>query len=97
MPRIWHKSYTRALISAIFFQLLVFYLGAFGGPQELFMAASCLISVGFWAGALTIVIRRPSSPTQGDLQFIRWGLFVMYVFIAPIAFWYWITFRHSLG
>jgi hypothetical protein len=31
------------------------------------------ILVGYWIGTVIILLRRPFSPTKGDLLFVRWG------------------------
>ena len=44
----------------------------------------------FWAVVALIVIRRRSSPTQGDLSFVAWGFWV-------IAFIYILAGQHIYG
>ena len=44
--------------------------------------------LGFWAGAVIIIGRRPTSPNPGDLVFLRWGflpIFVLALVMAQIA------------
>jgi multisubunit Na+/H+ antiporter MnhE subunit len=31
------------------------------------------VIIGYWIGAVIILIRRPLSPSKGDLLFVRWG------------------------
>ncbi len=31
------------------------------------------VMIGYWTGIVIILIRRPLSPTKGDLFFVRWG------------------------
>lgn len=31
------------------------------------------VMVGYWAGTAMILLRRPMSPSKGDLLFVRWG------------------------
>ena len=31
------------------------------------------VMIGYWIGTLVIVMRRPISPSKGDLLFVRWG------------------------
>ena len=42
---------------------------------------------GFWLSAALIAYRRPWSPTEGDLRFLRWGFlpaFVVALFVAVL-------------
>ena len=39
--------------------------------QTVRMMAAVIVS--YWIGVAIILVRRPSSPSQGDLLFVRWG------------------------
>lgn len=35
------------------------------------------VMVGYWVGTAIILLRRPMSPSKGDLLFVRWGCAVL--------------------
>ncbi len=35
--------------------------------------AMTALMIGYWIGAAIILVRRPLSPSNGDLLFVRWG------------------------
>lgn len=51
--------------------------------------AAMYSSVAFWLGVLIILIRRPMSPTKGDLAYIRWGLLVIVPIGVPAFLYVW--------
>jgi len=47
--------------------------------------------IGYWIGVVIIVVRRPLSPSKGDLLFVRWGCALLaatfwFVYFANIAY-----------
>lgn len=43
-------------------------------------ARVCGVSVvGFWVAAAIVMTRRPTSPTEGDLAWVRWGSLPLFV------------------
>lgn len=94
---LWNDPYTRPLLRAIGLQIVLLFITGLGDPPELFLGALGVSSLGFWVITIVIFVRRPQSPTEGDLIFIRWGLFAISVLASPVAIWYWVTFRGALG
>jgi hypothetical protein len=35
------------------------------------------VVIGYWIGTVVILVRRPFSPSRGDLLFVRWGCALM--------------------
>lgn len=70
-------------------QLALFVISVCGLPQNVFMRACVIASLGFWLGVLLIVIRRRSSLTQGDLEYIRRGMLPVGILGMIAAFLYW--------
>src|SRR5258708_5744982 len=66
---------TRPLLRAFVQQLAwLFFLGTFILDEGVLHSAARAPSIGFWSGVMLVLIRRPHTPTRGDLLFIRWGL-----------------------
>ena len=53
------------------------------------LQACCLASVAFWLATILILVRRPRSPTQGDLIYIRWGMLPIVFVSNPIFMMVW--------
>ena len=78
-------AYDRAIFFSIIVQVIVspptvVLLG--GGAAALGMVA---ILAGYWIVAAIIILRRPLSPSKGDVAFVRWGfllLAVLFVFVC---------------
>jgi hypothetical protein len=82
--------YARPLFRA--FAVQVALLLCCGASRETFRAC-CFSCVGFWGTAIVILVRRPRSPTKGDLDFISWWLLPIAVFGTLAANVYW----HLIG
>jgi hypothetical protein len=90
MAFITKDPYFRPLLQALGLQcLLLLFSGCCGMPPELFVRGCCYASAGFWFAVIVVLVRRPRSPTQGDLAFIRWGLLPIGVFGTMTALFYW--------
>lgn len=42
------------------------------------------IMIGYWCGVVVIVLRRPASPSKGDLFFVRWGCSLIAASVAMV-------------
>jgi hypothetical protein len=50
--------------------------------------AMAAVIAGYWAGATVVVMRRPLSPSKGDLLFVRWGCSLLAAgFLAGYLVW----------
>jgi hypothetical protein len=50
--------------------------------------AMAAVMAGYWIGAAVIVMRRPLSPSKGDLLFVRWGCSLLAAgFLAGYLIW----------
>src|ERR1700743_1394421 len=52
-------------------------------------AAMADVSVGFWCGVVIVLIRRHKAMTNGDHQYIRYGLFLLLVVGLPVTLTIW--------
>ena len=52
--------------------------------------ACIFASVGYWAGAVLIMVRRPRTPTKYDLLYVQWGLALLVPIggSASLLVWY---------
>jgi hypothetical protein len=51
------------------------------------------VIIGYWIGVVTILVRRPFSPSKGDLLFVRWGCaFMAATLLAAYTCWQWYRF-----
>jgi hypothetical protein len=84
-----NEGFWPGLVRALLVQLVLLAIASFGLPQDVFVRACCLASLGFWTGVLLILIRRPIAPTKGDLDYIRLGLIPVGVLgmIAALGYW----------
>jgi hypothetical protein len=41
--------------------------------------------IAFWTGVLAMMVRRPLTPTRGDLAFIRWNFVPLFLAAAVVA------------
>ena len=67
-------TYHRALIQALALQVVLLILGAMVLDGGECLSAVVYSSIAYWAGLAFVVFRRPSTPTGGDLVFVRYGL-----------------------
>jgi hypothetical protein len=86
----WRNDpYTGPLLRAFICQVLLLCLYSLFLDLGQHIRACCGASVGFWLGAILILVRRPRHPTAGDLAYIRWGL-VPIILVGSEAFvWVW--------
>ncbi len=82
-------QYIRPLLHAFGWQLGIVVLGALCLDFGQFRQASGIASVGFWVGAILILLRRPLSPTKADLTFIDMGLLLVVALGVPVAYIVW--------
>jgi hypothetical protein len=55
-------------------------------------AHMALVSVAdYWPAVCLIIVRRPDSPTTGDLAFMKYGFFVILVIVFTAGPMYWAT------
>lgn len=78
-------AYNRSFLVAIAMQLMLLVLGLLATDCGEWTRAVLLAAVAFWPVTLILVIRRPTSPTQLDLMFIRYGYPVIF---AVLLFWH---------
>ena len=84
------NPYTRPLVSAFFLQVaLLFFFSLILDLDDVALQACCFSSVAFWMGVILILIRRPRSPTKGDLIYICWGLLPIVLVGVPAFIWVW--------
>jgi hypothetical protein len=65
--------YIRQICLALIQQVMLVLLAALILDMGETIRVTVPASIGFWVGLLVILIRRPMTPTSGDLLFIRWG------------------------
>lgn len=73
------RSYWPAMLTAVGVQLLCVVLSAMvldGGNAA--MLCVCTM-VGFWVGALLMILQHPEDPTDTDLRAIRFGFLPLYL------------------
>jgi hypothetical protein len=76
-------AYFRPLLRSLLLQIgLLVFLSLILDHGVLLQACS-FSSVPFWLGVTMIILRRPKSPTAGDLAYIRWGLVFILLYAMP--------------
>jgi hypothetical protein len=71
----FHDPRTKPLLWAFVQQIGWLFFLELILDEGVLLSAARAPSVGFWSGVLFILIRRPACPTNGEILFIRWGLF----------------------
>ena len=85
--------YTAPLVHAFTIQIgLLLFCCTCGSPPREFVHGCSLASAGFWSVVIIILIRRPRSPTPGDLTFVRWALLPIGIVgtVGALSYWTWI-------
>jgi hypothetical protein len=87
------SRYERPLTSAVFASWFLWCFWALhldGGVRK----TGCNIAlVGFWAGVVLILLRRPHRPTRVDLLYIRFAVIPLILVTVPAYLKYWGWFR----
>jgi hypothetical protein len=60
-------------------QAIVILVGAFLSGDGVLPSRCAVELAAFWVGTLLILFRRPRTPTPFDLEFIRFGFFILFV------------------
>jgi hypothetical protein len=81
--------YARPLMQAVLLQFGLVFFSAMILDGGVCLQACCYSSAAFWLGTLLLLIRRPRSPTRGDLAFIRWALPAVVAVGVPAFLWVW--------
>jgi len=78
-------SLTPSIRFGVVIQLGLFVLTALildGGATN----RHCVVAIiGYWIGALPIIVRRRKTPTKVDLLFLRWGMLLMMLLLPFIV------------
>ncbi|MBI5760042.1 MAG: hypothetical protein HZA46_16115 [Planctomycetales bacterium] len=82
-------EYPRPLLHALCIQLGLLVLTALILDHGIVFTACRYASVGFWAGVVLILVRRPVAPTKSDLLYFRFGLPVISVTVVPLFLCVW--------
>jgi hypothetical protein len=75
----WHKklkiapAYDQQIWFSIKQQVVLSILAALVLDMGETAGAMAVVMTGYWIGTSIIVMRRPLSPSKGDLLFVRWG------------------------
>ncbi len=75
--------YRRSLVVAVCVQVMLLILGILVPDLGEWSRAVLLAVVAFWVVTLSVLIRRPCSPTRLDLMFVQYGyplIFVIFLF-----------------
>jgi hypothetical protein len=74
-----------AVLTGIGVQAFLFLLTALVLDHGRTNQFCCIGLIAHWLGVLMILGRRPRSPTQGDLWFIRWGAVLLLLAMPWVA------------
>jgi hypothetical protein len=86
-----NEAFSRPLIRALILQTLCVFFFSLMLDFGVTLRACWYSSIPFWIGAIVILIRRPHTPTRGDLAYLRWGLlfFIPLGVLAFLCVWQW--------
>ncbi len=76
---IWHRklgidpAYDRQIWFAVKQQVVLTILAGLVLDMGETVRGMAAVMIGYWVGTVIILVRRPMSPSKGDLLFVRWG------------------------
>jgi hypothetical protein len=79
------SPYRLVLREAIITQVLFALICLIFTDTERLAKLLAVMTVAFWCGVLLIIRKRPTSPTKGDLIFIRLGPLGMFLVFAIVG------------
>ena len=83
------QAYSRAIIQAIIFQVLLGMLAGMNLDLGQTKYAYMYCSIPFWIGVAMIMLRRKNLPTKGDIRFIAYGLIPIMLGGIPLFLYVW--------
>jgi hypothetical protein len=86
------RAYWPALKLAVLEQVIVVVLASLVLDFGRTLHAALVSVAAYWPAACIIVLRRPASPTRGDILLVKYGLFfvLLIVMTAGTVYWTWL-------
>ena len=78
-------AYEREVVLSIVQQIVLAVLAALTLDMGETARGVLASIIGYWIGAVIVMVRRPQSPSKGDLLFVRWGVSILaFAFVSAI-------------